>query len=120
MRHKGEFKYEELSRQCDIPAVTIKARVAKGMSIEEAIQDVDLRQSNGGAPRHVWDGHVGVPAIAKALGVSKTTVHHHLKKCDGDIGKAAESIQKRHKPERASPKNNLGLWSTALGLPSND
>ena len=120
MRHKGEFKYEELSRQCDIPAVTIKARVAKGMSIEEAIQDVDLRQRNGSVSRHKWNGHVGVPAISKALGVSKATVFDHLKKCDGDMDKAAKSIQNRFKPERASPKDKLGLWSTALGLPSND
>ena len=133
MRHKGEFKYEELSRQCDIPAVTIKARVAKGMSIEESVEHADFRQNNGGPPRHEWNGHLGVPAIAKALGISKTTVFYHLKKFEGDIDKAAASIQSRKVrgqvapkrepvdlPERALPKPELGLWSTALGLSSSD
>lgn len=116
MRHQDEFKYEELSRKCGIPAVTIKSRVAKGMSIDEAVKHVDLRKNNKGLITHRWNGHNGVPAIAKALGVSKATVYTHLKKTGGDINKAAESIKGEYKVERASPMASLGLWSTALGL----
>ncbi|QFT40042.1 MULTISPECIES: hypothetical protein [unclassified Vibrio] len=85
---------------------TVKCRLAAGYSIEEAVQNKDYRSKNG-EHKYVWNGIKGAPAIAKSLNVSLSTLYNHIRRCDGSIEDALDSMKRsRQLQARSESKPN--------------
>ncbi|ARC92832.1 hypothetical protein B6A42_13215 [Vibrio coralliilyticus] len=113
-----------------VPLGTLKGRIRKGLTLEQAIRTGDLRELNAGQSEHEWNGAKGVREIAKKVGVSQQTIFNYLKQgrtIDQAVAciKASKAkVVNARKPKRVS-KKTVGIkfpdlmspvWRLALGI----
>lgn len=89
--YNGYRGLSAIAKAYQIPLGTLKGRINRGLTLEEALSNKDFRDSNGGTPIYEWNGIRGISAIAKKVGISEMAIYVHLRKGE-DITQAISSI----------------------------
>ncbi|MET2901665.1 hypothetical protein ABXV22_25725 [Vibrio rotiferianus] len=129
--YDGHVGLVAIAKACGVPLGTVKTRMRRGYSLEEALSHQDFREFNTGEAFYEWNGARGIRAIAEKADVSQVAIFNHLNQ-GRTINQAIECIyqtkERIAKAKVKSPKQKqeiVGItkpdllgkaWKIALGV----